>query len=85
QRLLSVAGVVVAGVSPNIAVLLGALVIVGLMAGGVQLRVAWVARLATPQTRGQAGGTRTSGIVSGILGSRVLSGASADIAGWRAV
>ncbi|SQC87633.1 major facilitator transporter [Klebsiella pneumoniae] len=47
--------------------------------------VAWVAILATPQKRGQAVGTLTSGIVSGILLSRFISGAIADIAGWRAV
>lgn len=44
-----------------------------------------MAILATPQKRGQAVGTLTSGIVSGILLSRFISGAIADIAGWRAV
>lgn len=85
QLLLSVAALVVAGLSPNIAILLGAMLIVGLMAVVVQLMVAWVAILATPQKRGQAVGTLTSGIVSGILLSRFISGAIADIAGWRAV
>lgn len=82
QLLLSAAALVVAGLSPNIATLLGAMLIVGLMAVVVQLMVAWVA---TPQKRGQAVGTLTSGIVSGILLSRFISGAIADIAGWRAV
>lgn len=85
QLLLSVVALVVAGLSPNIAILLGAMLIVGLMAVVVQLMVAWVAILATPQKRGQAVGTLTSGIVSGILLSRFISGAIADIAGWRAV
>ncbi len=85
QLLLSVAALVVAGLSPNIAILLGAMLIVGLTAVVVQLMVAWVAILATPQKRGQAVGTLTSGIVSGILLSRFISGAIADIAGWRAV
>lgn len=85
QLLLSAAALVVAGLSPNIATLLGAMLIVGLMAVVVQLMVAWVAILATPQKRGQAVGTMTSGIVSGILLSRFISGAIADIAGWRAV
>lgn len=44
-----------------------------------------MAVLATPQKQGQAVGTLTSGIVSGILLSRFISGAIADIAGWRAV
>ena len=61
------------------------MLIVGLMAVVVQVLVAWVAVLATPQKRGQAVGTLTSGIVSGILLSRFISGAIADIAGWRAV
>ncbi|MCS5873442.1 MFS transporter [Klebsiella pneumoniae subsp. pneumoniae] len=61
------------------------MLIVGLMAVVVQVLVAWVAILATPQKRGQAVGTLTSGIVSGILLSRFISGAIADIAGWRAV
>ena len=85
QLLLSVAALVAAGLSPNIATLLGAMLIVGLMAVVVQVLVAWVAVLATPQKRGQAVGTLTSGIVSGILLSRFISGAIADIAGWRAV
>lgn len=85
QLLLSAAALVVAGLSPNITTLLGAMLIVGLMAVVVQLMVAWVAILATPQKRGQAVGTLTSGIVSGILLSRFISGAIADIAGWRAV
>ncbi len=85
QLLLSVAALVAAGLSPNIVTLLGAMLIVGLMAVVVQVLVAWVAILATPQKRGQAVGTLTSGIVSGILLSRFISGAIADIAGWRAV
>lgn len=85
QLLLSAAALVVAGLSPNITTLLGAMLIVGLMAVVVQLMVVWVAILATPQKRGQAVGTLTSGIVSGILLSRFISGAIADIAGWRAV
>ena len=78
QLLLSVAALVAAGLSPNIATLLGAMLIVGLMAVVVQVLVAWVAILATPQKRGQAVGTLTSGIVSGILLSRFISGAIAD-------
>ncbi|HBW9071706.1 TPA: MFS transporter [Klebsiella pneumoniae] len=85
QLLLLVAALVAAGLSPNIATLLGAMLIVGLMAVVVQVLVAWVAVLATPQKQGQAVGTLTSGIVSGILLSRFISGAIADIAGWRAV
>ena len=68
QLLLSVAALVVAGLSPNIAILLGAMLIVGLMAVVVQFDGGvgggyWRRR----QKRGQAVGTLTSGIVfSGI-------------------
>lgn len=55
QLLLSVAALVAAGLSPNIATLLGAMLIVGLMAVVVQVLVAWVAILATPQKRGRGG------------------------------
>ena len=60
QLLLSVAALVAAGLSPNIATLLGAMLIVGPMAVVVQVMVAWVAILATTQKRGQAVGTLTS-------------------------
>lgn len=53
QLLLSVAALVAAGLSPNIATLLGAMLIVGLMAVVVQVLVARVAVLATPQKRGR--------------------------------
>ncbi|WP_236263599.1 MFS transporter [Pantoea sp. S62] len=85
QLLLSVVALVVAGLSPSVTILLCAVLVIGLMAVVVQLIVAWAARLATPQKRGQAVGTLTSGIVTGILLSRFISGAIADIAGWRTV
>lgn len=85
QLLFSVVALVMAGLSRSVTVLLCAVMVIGLMAVVVQLIVAWAARLATPQKRGQVIGTLTSGIVTGILLSRFISGAIADIAGWRAV
>lgn len=85
QLLFSVVALVMAGLSRSVTVLLCAVLVIGLMAVAVQLIVAWAARLATPQKRGQVIGTLTSGIVTGILLSRFISGAIADIAGWRAV
>jgi predicted MFS family arabinose efflux permease len=85
QLLFSVVALVMAGLSRSVTVLLCAVLVIGLMAVVVQLIVAWAARLATPQKRGQVIGTLTSGIVTGILLSRFISGAIADIAGWRAV
>lgn len=85
QLLLSVLALLVAGVSQNLAILLCAMLFIGLMAVVVQLMVAWAAILAAPQQRGQVVGTVTSGIVLGILMARFMAGIIADIAGWRAV
>ncbi|MFK3795565.1 MFS transporter [Pseudomonas sp. NPDC088444] len=79
---LALAGV---GASQAWPVLLGAMVIVGLMAVVVQVLVAYTAVLAPPSQRGQAVGTVTSGIVLGILLARFTSGLIADMADWRAV
>ena len=83
--LFSVLALALAGLAPNLPILLGAMLLVGLMAVVVQLVVAWAAVLAAPQRRGQVVGTVTSGIVLGILLARFISGAIADLAGWRAV
>ena len=82
---LSATALLVAGLAPNLLTLLCALFLMGVMAVVVQLVVAWAAMLAAPEQRGKIVGTVTSGIVLGILLSRVVSGSLADIAGWRAV
>ncbi|KHL73824.1 major facilitator transporter [Pseudomonas putida] len=69
----------------NWAVMLAALALVGLMAVMVQVMVAHAAILASPARQGQAVGTVTSGVVLGILLARLVSGALADVAGWRSV
>ncbi|WP_371870299.1 MULTISPECIES: MFS transporter [Pseudomonas] len=66
-------------------ILLAALALVGLMAVMVQVMVAHAATLATPASQGQVVGTVTSGVVLGILLARLVSGALADLAGWRNV
>lgn len=65
--------------------LLAAVFVVGLLAVTVQILVAFAAGSATPASRGRAVGTVTSGIVTGILAARFVSGAIADFGGWRAV
>ncbi|MDZ3993849.1 MFS transporter [Pseudomonas sp. Teo4] len=85
QTLLSAMALAAVGASQTWLFLLGAMVIVGLMAVVVQVLVAYTAVLATPSQRGQAVGTVTSGIVMGILLARFMSGLIADLAGWRAV
>jgi len=83
--ILSVLALAAAALAQDLTMLLCAMLLVGLMAVVVQLVVAWSAMLAAPRKRGQVVGTVTSGIVLGILLARFISGAIADIAGWRAV
>lgn len=85
QVLLSAAALTVVGSAQHWSILLGAMMLVGLMAVVVQVVVAYAAALATPSQRGQAVGTVTSGVVLGILLARFTSGVIADVAGWRAV
>jgi predicted MFS family arabinose efflux permease len=85
QVLLSAVALAGVGAAQQWLTLLGAMVIVGLLAVMVQVLVAYTAVLATPSQRGQAVGTVTSGIVLGILLARFTSGLIADLAGWRAV
>ncbi|MGN8343615.1 MFS transporter [Pseudomonas sp. SMV71] len=85
QTLLSAVALVVAGSAGQWPLLLGAMVTVGMMAVLVQIVIAYAAALASPQQRGQAVGTVTSGVVLGILLARAVSGIIADLAGWRAV
>lgn len=85
QTLLSAVALVLAGSAGQWPLLLGAMVVVGMMAVLVQIVVAYAATLASAQQRGQAVGTVTSGVVLGILLARLVSGVIADLAGWRAV
>ncbi|MCQ3016576.1 MFS transporter [Pseudomonas tremae] len=85
QMLLSALALCAVGMAQNWIMLLGAMVLVGLMAVVVQVVVAYAATLASPEQRGEAVGTVTSGIVLGLLLARFVSGAVADLAGWRGV
>jgi len=85
QLLLSVLALTVAAFAPDLTTLLGAMLLVGLMAVVTQLMVAWAAMLASPEQRGRVVGSVTSGIVIGILLARFVSGMIADLAGWRTV
>ncbi|NMO17562.1 MFS transporter [Pyxidicoccus fallax] len=85
QGFLSVAALLLAALAPSLPLLLGALVVVGLLAVAVQVLVAFAATLAGPGGGGRAVGKVTSGIVIGILLARFISGALADMGGWRSV
>lgn len=85
QLLLSAVALCAVGLAESWGVLLGAMALVGLLAVVVQVVVACTASLASPDERGAAVGTVTSGVVLGILLARFASGVVADLAGWRAV
>jgi len=85
QTVLSAIGLVVIGTASHAAVLLAGMALVGVLAVVVQVLVAFAATLATPDGRGRAIGTVTSGVVAGILLARFASGALADVGGWRLV
>jgi predicted MFS family arabinose efflux permease len=85
QSLLSVVALGVVALAPTAAVFLTALAAVGVIAVVTQLLVAHASVLAPPATRGQVVGTVTSGIITGILLARAVSGLLSDLLGWRAV
>ncbi|WP_245717847.1 MFS transporter [Nocardia miyunensis] len=81
----SVVALVVSAVAPNFPILLAAVFVTGITASAAQVVVPWSSSLAEPGRRGQVVGTVMSGLLLGILSSRVLSGAIAQLGGWRAV
>ncbi|MFD8825006.1 MFS transporter [Streptomyces sp. NPDC059605] len=85
QLALLAAALAATGTAVAAPVLLTALAAVGFLAVVTQTLVAFAASLSAPDRRGRAVGLVTSGIVIGILLARTVSGALADLAGWRAV
>lgn len=59
------------------------LALAGLFAVVVQTTVAYAASVSLPAERGRNIGVVTSGVVIGILGARIVTGALADLWGWR--
>ncbi|MVU75784.1 MFS transporter [Nocardia sp. ET3-3] len=81
----SVAALLVSAFAPNFPVLFAGVVATGVTASAAQVVVPWASSLAHPDRRGQVVGTVMSGLLLGILLSRVLAGAVAQLGGWRAV
>ena len=77
------AALLLAGAAPGIGVLLVASLVIGLSATMAQDIVPAAAALASEQHRGKVVGTVMTGLLLGILLSRVVSGFVAEHFGWR--
>lgn len=78
-------GLAIAAFSPAYAVLMVMVFAVGVSASAAQVVVPWAAAVAAPGERGAIVGTVMSGLLVGILFSRVFSGLVAQVGGWRTV
>ncbi|MFW0784104.1 MFS transporter [Gordonia sp. CPCC 206044] len=85
--LLVVSGIalVAAGAMPTYAGLLIMIFAVGVSVSAAQIVVPWAASIAGPGERGAVVGHVMSGLLVGILASRVVSGLVAQVGGWRVV
>ena len=70
-------------ISPMIEIALAASLLIGLCSVLPQIFVPIAAQLSTPQTKGKNIGIVMSGLLTGILASRVVSGFVGEIWGWR--
>jgi predicted MFS family arabinose efflux permease len=86
-RLLGISSIslLAAALSPNLAVLAVASLIVGVTSVVAQIAVPFSASLAAEHERGLVVGTVMSGLLIGMLTARTLAGFVADFLGWRAI
>ncbi|MEV3853188.1 MFS transporter [Streptomyces sp. NPDC050095] len=82
--LVTSAGLVLAGVAPNLPVLAVASALVGLTTVVPQILIPMAAGLTEPERRGAVTGTLLSGLIGGILLARTFSGTLGEWLGWRA-
>jgi predicted MFS family arabinose efflux permease len=74
---------VLCAVAPSFGLLLVAITALGLTTVGGQLLLPLAGDLASEAERGRIVGTVASGVITGIILSRTISGLLADAAGWR--
>jgi predicted MFS family arabinose efflux permease len=82
---LAVVPLVLAGLAPNITVLVSVAGLIGLTSAAAQILVPYAAQLAGPNERGRVVGTVVSGLLLGILLARTVAGIVADLSSWRVV
>ena len=82
---LSVVALLAAAASPNVGVLIALSALIGISATVAQTLVPLAASLAHDPERGRVVGRVMSGLLTGILLARTVSGLIANVAGWRAV
>lgn len=76
-------GLVMTAISPNITMVLGSCVLVGIGVCAAQILVPMVSLLSKPENKSRNVGYMVSGILIGMLMSRVLSGFIGERWGWR--
>ncbi len=81
----SAVALLAAALAPGFTALLVALALVGATTVAGQLLIPLAGDLADPASRGRVVGTIASGVLTGILLSRTVSGVVAELAGWRSV
>lgn len=85
QSLLSAIALLVVAFAPTSTILLAGMAAIGFLAVVTQVVVAYAALIAGPSEKGRIVGIITSGIVTGIMLARAVSGTLSDIFGWRSV
>lgn len=80
-----IAVLILAALAPSAPVIIGASLLLGILATMAQDLVPAAASIAPPESRGRIVGTVMTGLLLGILLSRVVSGAVSQYVSWRAV